>query len=116
MQLGRNEACPIHQGKRNCCGRARLAPIQKRKYISVEPGVRQVRDETVTRGYRELRSKAAMKRLLVQKVKIQHGLCFYCHKEFETFEDVTPDHREPKGMGGGRRDDHTDTSASKLGV
>jgi 5-methylcytosine-specific restriction endonuclease McrA len=70
--------------------------------------VRQVSDETVARGYRELRSKSAMKRLLILKVKIQHGLCFYCHKEFETFEDVTPDHREPKGMGGGRRDDHPD--------
>jgi hypothetical protein len=47
-----------------------------------------------------------MKRLLIQKIKIQHGLCFYCHKEFDDFSGVVPEHVEPKGSGGARHDDH----------
>lgn len=68
--------------------------------------MRQIPDETVPRGYRELRSNSAMKRLLVKKVKDQHGLCGICHQEFLDISEVVPDHIEPRGMGAGRRDDH----------
>lgn len=116
MKLKRNEPCPIHNGARNCCGRANSAPIQKRKYVSVEQGVRQIPDVTIPRGYRELRSKSAMRRLLVQKVKEQHGLCYWCKKEFRDMYDVTTDHIEPKGLGGSRTDEHpSNIAASCLG-
>jgi len=105
LKLRKNQPCPIHKGARNCCGRANSAPIQKRKYESFEQGVSRIPDETVARGYRERRSKSAMNRLLNQKIREQHGLCGICKKEFDEISQVVADHIEPRGFGGGRRDD-----------
>lgn len=116
MKLKRNEPCPIHKGQRNCCGRSQFVRIQQRKYVSVEQGVRQIPDVTIARGYRELRSKAAMRKLLVQKIKEQNGACHWCHKAFEDFNEVVPDHVEPRGMGAARRDDHPENIVASCGL
>jgi hypothetical protein len=49
-----------------------------------------------------------MRKLLNRKVVEQGGKCAICHEEFTDYNDVVPDHRDPKGMGGAWRDDHPD--------
>jgi hypothetical protein len=49
-----------------------------------------------------------MRKLLKRKVAEQKGICAICHEEFTDYNDVVPDHRDPKGMGGAWRDDHPD--------
>ena len=108
MKLKRNERCPIHGGF-YCCGRAaslRNFPTGPRKYTSFEPGVHCIPDEHHPRGYREIRNKSAMRRLLNRKIAEQEKICALCNKEFTEYEDIVPDHREPRGMGAARRDDH----------
>ena len=34
--------------------------------------------------------------------------CAICQEEVEDYNDIVPNHRCPKGMRGGRRDDHPD--------
>jgi hypothetical protein len=109
MKLKRHERCPVH-GIYNCCGRepgsSYARPEQRRKYASFEPGVKQIPDEHHPRGYREHRSRSAMKRLLDRKIREQHQLCGICEKPMDDYRDIVPDHIEPGGMGGGRKDDH----------
>jgi hypothetical protein len=102
MKLRRNEFCPIHRS-RFCCGRE---PIQ-RAPRKVRPGVQRVEDPHHPRGYRELRSPAEMRKLMNQKIVEQNGICPICNEEFTNYADVVPDHRNPKGMGGAFRDDHS---------
>jgi len=71
-------------------------------------GVRRVEDPHHPRGYRELRSPAEMRKLLNRKVIKQDRKCAICHAEFSDYNDIVPDHRDPKGMGGAWRDDHPD--------
>jgi len=71
-------------------------------------GVQRVEDPHHPRGYRELRSPAEMRKLLNRKIREQAGICAICHEEFTVYNDVVPDHRNPKGMGGAWRDDHPD--------
>jgi hypothetical protein len=47
-----------------------------------------------------------MRKLLNQKIVEQEGICPICHEEFTDYNDVVPDHKNPKGMGGAWRDDH----------
>ena len=70
-------------------------------------GVRRVEDPHHP-GYRELRSAAEMRKLLNQKIMNQDRKCAICHEEFSDHNDIVPDHRDPKGMGGAWRDDHPD--------
>lgn len=49
-----------------------------------------------------------MRKLLNRKIVEQDLKCAICHHEFDEYSDVVPDHRQPKGMGGARRDDHPD--------
>jgi hypothetical protein len=49
-----------------------------------------------------------MRKLLNRKVRQQAGICAIRHEEFTDYNDIVPDHREPKGMGGAWRDDHPD--------
>ncbi len=49
-----------------------------------------------------------MRKLLNRKIVEQNGICALCHIEFTDYQDVAPDHKNPKGMGGGWRDDHPD--------
>ena len=47
-----------------------------------------------------------MRKLLKRKVVEQRGTCAICFEEFSDYNDVVPDHINPKGMGGAWRDDH----------
>ena len=57
-------------------------------------------------GYRELRSPAEMRKLLNREMVDQDRKCAICHEDFRDYNDVVPDHRDPKGMGGAWRVDH----------
>jgi len=84
-------------------------PSGARNFMSsFEPGVRRIKDDHHPRGYRELRSPAAMRRLVAKKVQEQRNTCPYCKWEFTDMREVGPDHIEPRGMGASRRDDHPD--------
>ena len=102
MRLRANEVCPIHRSL-SCCGRERIA-----KPRLIRLGVQRVEDPHHPRGYRELRSPAEMRNLLNRKICEQAGICTICHEQFTDYNDVVPDHRNPKGMGGAWRDDHPD--------
>jgi hypothetical protein len=99
MRLGKNQRCPIHRSF-TCCGREELKAKPRRKdYTVIGPGVKLLPDGRVRR------SPAAMKRLIEKKIRWQEGCCYWCGKEFDDFRTVEPDHLEPRGMGGARRDD-----------
>jgi hypothetical protein len=49
-----------------------------------------------------------MRKLLNRKIVEQDRTCAICHEEFTDYNDIVPDHRDPKGMGGAWRDDHPD--------
>jgi hypothetical protein len=102
MRLRSNELCPVHRST-SCCGRELLP---KPKLIRI--GIQRVEDPHHPRRYRELRSPAEMRKLLNRKIRQQAGICAICHEEFTDYNDVVPDHRNPKGMGGAWRDDHPD--------
>jgi hypothetical protein len=95
MRLRRNERCPIHRSL-FCCGRE---PTRKERKIIIMMGVQRVKDPHHPRGYRELRSPAEMRKLLNRKIIEQDRKCAICHEEFTDYNDVVPDHRNPKGMG-----------------
>ncbi len=104
MHLKRNERCPIHNGRRDCCGRSefnRYRQVSKvpRGWTQISPGVRRFADG------REKRSPAAMRKLLMMKVKEQMAVCPLCELPFTDMFEIVPDHREPRGMGGSMRDD-----------
>ena len=103
MKLRRNEYCPIHRSL-FCCGRE---PVRKERRL-IRLGVQRIEDPHHPRGYRELRSPAEMRKLLKRKVAEQSRICTICHEEFTDYNDIVPDHRDPKGMGGAWRDDHPD--------
>ena len=97
MRLRRNEYCPIHKSI-SCCGRGQT-PYARR----LQPGIRRIDDPHHPRGYREFRSPAEMRKLLNRKIVEQDRKCAICHEEFTEYNDVVPDHRNPKGMGGAYR-------------
>jgi 5-methylcytosine-specific restriction endonuclease McrA len=49
-----------------------------------------------------------MRKLLNLKIRKQKGKCSICGEPFTNYNDIVPDHIEPKGMGSARRDDHPD--------
>jgi len=49
-----------------------------------------------------------MRKLVNRKIVEQRKICPICHEEFTDYNDVVPDHKNPKGMGGAWRDDHPD--------
>jgi 5-methylcytosine-specific restriction endonuclease McrA len=100
MKLRRNEFCPIHRSL-FCCGRE-----QVRKERRFQLGVQRIEDERHPRGYRERRSPGEMRKLLNRKIVEQEGKCAICSNAFTDYNEIVPDHIEPKGMGGAWRDDH----------
>jgi HNH endonuclease len=100
MKLRRNEFCPIHRSL-FCCGRERA--LKDRRF---QLGVQRIDDPHHPRGYRELRSPAEMRKLLNRKIAEQEGKCPICMSGFTDYNEIVPDHIEPKGMGGAWRDDH----------
>jgi hypothetical protein len=78
-------------------------------------GVQRIEDPHHPRGYRELRSPAEMRKLLNRKIVEQDRKCAICHEEFTDYNDIVPDHRDPKGIGGAWRDDHPDNIRQRTG-
>jgi hypothetical protein len=103
MKLRRNQQCPIHRSL-YCCGRE-LVP--KKRHIK-QMGVQRIEDPHHPRGFRELRSNAEMRKLLNRKIAAQNRKCGLCKEAFTSYNDIVPDHINPKGMGGAWRDDHPD--------
>ena len=103
MRLRRDQYCPIHNSL-SCCGRE-LLPNKPRL---IRFGVQRIEDPHHPRGYRELRSAAEMRKLLNRKIVKQNRICAICHEEFTDYNDIVPDHKNSKGMGGAWRDDHPD--------
>jgi hypothetical protein len=93
MRLRPNEFCPIHRSI-SCCGREHVP-----KVTLIRIGVQRVEDPHHPRGYRELRSPAEMRRILNRKIVEQNGICAICEEPFTDYNDVVPDHKEPKGDG-----------------
>jgi hypothetical protein len=93
MKLRRNEYCPIHRSV-FCCRREQI-----RKERRVRLGVQCIEDPHHPRGFRDLRSPAEMRKLLNHKVVEQDRICAICHEEFTDYNDIVPDHKNPKGMG-----------------
>ncbi len=104
-KLRRGERCPIHNS-RTCCGREELLKHKPRYEFNC--GVKRIPDPSVPRGYREVCTKAELKRRLNRKVEEQDGICAICGEYFDDYRTITLDHVEPRGMGAGRRDDHED--------
>jgi hypothetical protein len=73
--------------------------------------VQRIEDTHHPRGYRELRSKAEMRKLLDRQIVEQNRQCAICQVAFTNCGDIVPDHIDPRGMGGSRRDDHPDIQA-----
>jgi hypothetical protein len=94
MKLRRNEFCPIHRSL-FCCDREQAR--RERKFLR---GVQRIEDPHHPRGFRELRSSAEMRKLLNRKVVEQDGKCAICKAAFTDYNEIVPDHIEPKGMGG----------------
>lgn len=67
----------------------------------LQQGVRRVEDPHQPRGYRELRSPGEMRKLLNGKVVEQDGICPICLEDLTDYNDVVPNPKGPKGMGGG---------------
>lgn len=106
--LKKGERCPIHGGY-FCCGREKPSGIQQRKgHTRIAPGVEEVTDSHHPNKKRILRTPAAMRALLIIKVREQDGLCALCHEPLEDMRYVEADHIDPRGMGGSRRDDSPD--------
>ena len=99
MRLRRNEYCPVHRSL-FCCGREAIRNENKPR--TVRMGVQHVEDPHHPRGYRELRSAGEMRKLLSRKIVEQDRKCAICHEEFTDYNDIVPDHKNPKGMGGYR--------------
>jgi hypothetical protein len=62
MKLRRNEVCPVHRSF-FCCGRE---SVGKTRHVRV--GIQRIEDPHHPRGYRELRSRAEMRKLLNRKI------------------------------------------------
>ena len=88
MKLRRNEYCPIHRSL-FCCGRERVRKECKTATI-IRMGVQRIEDPHHSRGYRELRSPAEMRKLLKRKVAEQNSICAICHEEFTDYNDIVP--------------------------
>ena len=101
MKLRRNEFCPIHRSI-SCCGRELVQKGSRVRRL----GVQRIEDPHHPRGYRELRSKGEMRKLLNRKIVEQNRQCAICEVAFTNYGDIVPDHIDPRGMGGSRRDDH----------
>jgi hypothetical protein len=92
MKLRRNQYCPVHRSL-SCCGRE---PVQKGTRVR-RLGVQRIEDSHHPRGYRELRSKAEMRKVLDRKIVEQNRRCAICQVGFTHYSDIVPDHIDPRG-------------------
>jgi hypothetical protein len=100
MRLRRNQVCPIHRSQ-FCCSREAIPKNRRARQI----GIRCIDDPQHPRGYREIRSNAEMRKLMDKKTAAQNGECAICKERFTNYNDIVPDHINPRGMGGAWRDD-----------
>jgi hypothetical protein len=111
MKLKNNQRCPIHGKYTGCCGRTnkKVSPYAS-KWETVRPGIRRIRDEHSRHpdGYRYRLSKSEMEKVVLKNITLQHGLCSICDQPLTDMNDVVPDHKEPRGMGGSWRDDRAE--------
>jgi len=56
-----------------------------------------------------------MQKLLNQKIAEQGCRWAICHQSFSNISEVVPDHKNPKGLGGGKRDDHRTIFKPRIG-
>lgn len=109
-RLTSRQWCPLHRSF-FCCGREQKnRERQKKRQSRFQPthGVRIVVDSFHPRGYREICSRAELKRRKHKMLASGIRACFYCEKDFEDYRQIVVAHKEPKGMGGARHDDHPD--------
>lgn len=115
--LRSNQLCPVHRSY-YCCGRARTERLEKKLergrrpsalkgWIQVGEGLWRIEDQFHPRGYREKRSADQLRRIKNQLL-LAGAKCLYCASPWTDYRDVEVAHKEPKGMGGARRDDHPD--------
>jgi hypothetical protein len=101
MKLRRNQYC-LFVGH----SLAAAASQFRRKGGARRLGVQRIEDAHHARGYRELRFKAEMRKLLNRQIVEQNGQCAICQVAFTNYSDIVADHIDPRGIGGSRRDDH----------
>ena len=92
MKLRRNQYCPIHRSL-SCCGREPVPKVARARRL----GVQRIEDPHHPRGYRELRSKAEMRKLLDRKIVEQNRQCAICQVAFTNYSDIVPDHIDREG-------------------
>jgi hypothetical protein len=107
-ELKRGTLCPLHRSFGCACHARRLPP-------GSTPQVRRIEDKFHSRGYREICSPSERRRrkhvLLAEDPRC--WICVAAGKpeeecRFRSYSDVVLEHKEPKGMGGARTDDHFD--------
>lgn len=114
-KLRTGQLCPLHRSY-FCCGRVKPhfkphrcdGPQKQSRGRQFYRGVTIIPDEFHPRGFRERCSQAELKRRKEKMLKSGQTSCFYCGKDFEVFGEIVVAHKEPKGMGGARHDDHKD--------
>lgn len=106
-RLRRNQMCPLHRSF-FCCGRntpfTRKNAAPKLRHSTPDSTI--IEDRFHPRGYREKCSPRELTRRKMRLMLSGVKLCFYCQQEFTDFREVELAHKEPKGMGGARHDDH----------
>jgi hypothetical protein len=105
MRLTKSIRCPIHNSL-TCCGRSPKQQMPRR--TTFNRGIKRIDDPASERGYREIRTPAEMRKLLLVKVREQDGKCALCGEEFEDMHEVTADHKRIRGMGAAHLDSHPD--------
>lgn len=114
LKLKPNERCPLHPNDWHCSCRPvvksrPVTPAEKKaagKWYQVGPGIQRIDDKHHPRGFREKRTVAALRPILMQKIQDQDALCAICGKPMDDLANIAPDHIDPKGSGGAWHDDH----------
>lgn len=102
-KLRQAEFCPLHRSFRCTCRQSADQPKPRR--ANFVHGVKRIEDHHHPRGYREV-INAQEKRKRKHELLAESQTCFYCSKPFEDYRDIELCHKEPKGSGGARHDDH----------
>src|SRR6266478_3051162 len=95
MRLRPNEFCPFTDQRRAVGGNSyRDQTDQAWKFSELK-----IRVTRVDIGNSD--HPAEMRKLMNRKIVEQSGICPICHEEFTNYNDIVPDHREPKGWKAG---------------
>lgn len=108
-RLRKGERCPLH-GKYACCGRSSKG---SHSLVTRRGPVTRIEDSHHSRGYRELCTPSELRRRK-HALLAKDPTCWLCGEKFTDYREIELEHKEPKGMGGARRDDHRDNLAIDL--